>query len=201
MFRHYIDLNKDLEELARRIVVIDKRGNGHNNSSTEQEDIELVDEETERRREEWFAKLRAARCRKTDAWGHTTGEDVYDYTTQEEYDYNLKCALAVSPEERYQDRKKMLIFHDSHKYMRGVNADDGYGCGSYPSYVGKCIPTCRYYPETGRIEDSEVIESFEKHEKPKIIPYRVDNKGQIVYHYPVTNERAERNNNGALTSN
>jgi hypothetical protein len=185
MFRQYIDLNKDFEELARRIVVIDKRGNGNDSQPVDEgNEVELIDKETERRREAWFAKLRMARCRKTDAWGHTTGEDVYEFTTQEEYDYYLKSALAVPPEERYQDRKRMLMFHDSHKYMRGVNADDGYGCGSHPNYVGKCIPTCRYYPETGRIEDSEVIARFEKHEKPKIISYHVDNKGQIIYHYP-----------------
>jgi hypothetical protein len=66
---------------------------------------ELIDRETERRRNEWFAKLRLARCRKVDAHGNKTCEDVYDYTTQEEYDYDLQHALEEIPDERYQRRK------------------------------------------------------------------------------------------------
>jgi hypothetical protein len=190
MFKEFSDFNKDLEELARKIVVIDKFTDHTPADKYTNEEIELIDRETERRREEWFARLRLARCRKTDAWGHTTGEDVYEYTTEEEYNYYLKEALAVSPEQRYQDRKEMIMFHTSHKYMRGINADGGFGCGSHPNYHGKCIPECRYYPETGRIEDSEIIESFEKHEKPKIISYHVDNEGRIIYHFP-TNEQQE----------
>jgi hypothetical protein len=107
-----------------------------------------------------------------------TCEDVYDYTTQEEYDYDLKQALLVSPEDRYQDRKEQWYFHDSSYYMRGVGGYDGHGCTST-----RCIPECRYYPEEERIEDDEIIAKFETHFKPKIISYHVDNKCRIVYHY------------------
>jgi hypothetical protein len=179
MFKEYSNFNKDLEELQRKIVVIDKFTDHTPVDKYTAEEIELIDRETERRRQEWFAKLRLARCRKTDAWGHATGEDVYEYTTQEEYDYYLREALSVSPEERYQHRKDAYYFHESHYYMRGQGGYDGQGCTAQ-----QCIPECRYFPETGRIEDSEVIEGFEKHEKPKIISYNVDNKGQIIYHYP-----------------
>jgi hypothetical protein len=141
---------------------------------------ELIDRETERRRNEWFAKLRSARCRKTDSFGNKTCEDVYDFITAEEYDYDLRSILEVSPEERYQDRKKAFHFHKSHWSMRGLNADDGQGC-----HYRKCIPECRFYPEEGRIEDNEVIEKFEKHNKPKLIEYHVDSKDQIIYHYPL----------------
>jgi hypothetical protein len=185
--------NKNLEDLQRKIIVIEKAGNGHGSRTLE--NTELIDKETERGREEWFARLRLARCLKTDSFGNKTCEDVWDYYTVEEYNYYLKEALAVSPEDRYQDRKEMVWFHESNWSMRGLNADDGYGCGSHNN-GGKCIPQCRYYNEDGRIEDIEVIEKFEKYKKPKIIEYHVDNKGRIVYHWPdsrqETNEQQEK---------
>jgi hypothetical protein len=187
-------MNKSLEELEKKIVIIERRGNGHGLVEQQtSEEIELIDKETEKRRNEWFARLRLARARKTDAWGHTTDEDMYDYTTQEEYDYELKQALSVPPEQRYQDRKEMLWFHDSNWSMRGLVADDGYGCGSHPNYPSKCTPECRYYAEEGRVEDSEVIESFERYQKPKIISYYVDNKGRIIYHYPNEQQKEKQN--------
>jgi hypothetical protein len=181
-------INKHLEELEKKIVIIE-RGNGHNTneSNIQQEEIELIDRETERRRQEWFAKLRLARCRKRDAHGNKTCEDVYEYTTQEEYDYNLKTAiLSQTPEERYQDRKQHWYFHDSSYYMRGLGAYDNQGCNPWTG----CIPECRFYNEYGRIEGIEVIEKFERHNKPKLISYHVDSKGEIIYHYP---ERQQTN--------
>ena len=58
-----------------------------------------------------------------------------------------------SPEDRYQDKKKVWYFHESSWYMRRHNGYDGHGCNN-----GECIPECRYYPEFGRIEDGEVIQ-------------------------------------------
>jgi hypothetical protein len=69
--------------------------------------------------------------------------------------------------------------------MHGEGEYDGRGCTAQ-----ECIPECRFYNEYGRVEDSEVIESFEKHEKHKIISYHVDSKGEIIYHYP---ERQQTN--------
>jgi hypothetical protein len=40
------------------------------------------------------------------------------------------------------------------------NGYDGFGCTGQ-----SCIPECRFYPETGRIEDSEVIQKHREHEQ------------------------------------
>jgi hypothetical protein len=73
----------------------------------------------------------------------------------------------------------MVWFHDSNWTMRGVNADDGYGC----SVDRGCIPECRYHPETGRVEHEEILMKLKEYYKDKILSYHVDNKGQIIYHY------------------
>jgi len=162
---------KNLEQLLNKIKVIDNRDGATN--------TELIDEDTERKRQEWFAKLRLARCRKTNAFGNKTCEDVYDYITREEYEYGLRQIVQISPEDRYQDKKQQWFFHESSYYMRGLGGYDGYGC-----YNGKCIPDCKYYNEEGRIEHDEVIQKYKEHNEPKLIEYHVDTRGNIVYHYP-----------------
>ena len=62
-----------------------------------------------------------------------------------------------SPEERYQDKKRHWYFHKSSWYMRGIKSGyDGNGCNN-----GVCVPACRYYTQTGRIENEEVLKSYE----------------------------------------
>jgi hypothetical protein len=46
-----------------------------------------------------------ARCKKTNTFRDKTCEDVYDHIAQEEYDYGLHNALAISSEESYDDKK------------------------------------------------------------------------------------------------
>ncbi|HEY7569890.1 MAG TPA: hypothetical protein VH796_00850 [Nitrososphaeraceae archaeon] len=43
-----------------------------------------------------FADYRAARAKTTDAFGHKTGEDIWDNITQDESDYYLKLNLRRS---------------------------------------------------------------------------------------------------------
>ena len=41
--------------------------------------------------------------------------------------------------------------------MRGIKSGyDGNGCNN-----GVCVPACRYYTQTGRIENEEVLKSYE----------------------------------------
>ena len=60
-----------------------------------------------------FADYRAARAKITDAFGNKTYEDVWDSITQDESDYCLKMNLMMSPEDRYQLKKKAWYFHES----------------------------------------------------------------------------------------
>ena len=66
--------------------------------------------------------------------------------------------------------------HPSSWYVRVPhNGYDGFGCTGQG-----CIPECRFYPRTGRIEDSEVIQMHREHEKR----YR-DNKGIVEPPHPI----------------
>ena len=107
-----------------------------------------------------FADYRAARAKITDAFGNKTYEDVWDSITQDESDHYLKMNLMISPEDRYQRKKKAWYFHESSWCMRHNNGYDGHGCNN-----GECIPECRYYPKFGRIEDEEVIQRHKEIEE------------------------------------
>jgi hypothetical protein len=81
---------------------------------------------------------------------HPNPLDFYDYRrTSDELDYDLKCKLHPSPEERYQDYKEGWEWHPSN--MDGKH-DNFNGCSNL-----QCIPGCRYAEPYGRVEDSEVI--------------------------------------------
>jgi hypothetical protein len=83
---------------------------------------------------------------------------VYDTITQDELDYHLKMKLKhTTPEQRYQDRKETYYFHELYR------DDGGYGCNGINP--GICVPECRYYAETGRIEDEELIQEHKKMEE------------------------------------
>jgi hypothetical protein len=74
----------------------------------------------------------------------------------------LRQQLKVSSEDRYQHRKKHWYSHPPSWYVRVPHKGyDGQGCNQYTG----CIPECRFYPETGRIEDSEVIQKHREYEQ------------------------------------
>jgi hypothetical protein len=104
-----------------------------------------------------FLAYRRARWEKLDEWGQKTCQDVDKTITQDELDFGLKRHLGIPPEQSYQNGKSWL-FHEGSWYMRGLNPYDGQGCNQFTG----CVPDCRYYPETGRIEDEEVIEEHNK---------------------------------------
>ena len=98
-----------------------------------------------------FYIYRQARAEKREASDKKS--DYNNSVTQDELDYSLKRKLRVTPEARYQREKRNQYWHESSYYNRGLEAYDGYGC-----YNGECIPSCRFYPEFGVIEDEEIIE-------------------------------------------
>lgn len=59
----------------------------------------------------------------------------------------MKRALRPSPEQRYQNIKRVEYYH-GHE-------------GAYNNSLGKCVPSCRFYPEYGRTEDDEVIVKYQ----------------------------------------
>jgi hypothetical protein len=108
-----------------------------------------------------FVYYRMARAKKTLADGVTkTYEDVWDKITKEELDFYLREALDIPPEDRYQHRRRHPTTHESSWVRRGLwhTGYDGKGCNQFTG----CVPECRYYPETGRIEDEEIINEYEK---------------------------------------
>ena len=70
-----------------------------------------------------------------------------------EWIYHLFSYLRHTPEQIYQEQKMSLLDHDSSFLIRGLDKYDGKGCNQFSG----CVPECRYYPETGRIEISENI--------------------------------------------
>jgi hypothetical protein len=146
-----LNLERSISNLSKRLdkIVESKEG-------LKEDDIEIAIETR-------FAKLREARAKKTASAVGLTYEDVYDTITQEELDWWLRQKLKVSPEDRYQDKKKHWYLHESSWYVRVPhNGYDGKGCDSSH---GGCIPECRFYPKTGRIENLEVIQKHRELEE------------------------------------
>jgi hypothetical protein len=137
----------------------------NNDEITTQEELDNI--ETEEYGEPLrFSDYRHARLKKTapalalDGEGFTC-EDVYDTITQEELDWDLRQQLKVSPEDRYAHGKYHWYAHPSSWGVRVPHRGyDGQGC------TGKaCVPECRFYNKTGRIEDSEVIQKHREREE------------------------------------
>jgi hypothetical protein len=143
------------------LIIVDDEGK---TTQQQQQQQELDDIETQQYGEPHrFSNYRAARAKKTAPAVGLTYEDVYDSITQEELDWWLRQKLKVSPEDRYQDKKKHWYLHESSWYVRVPhNGYDGKGCDSSH---GGCIPECRFYPKTGRIEDLEVIQKHRELEE------------------------------------
>ncbi len=66
----------------------------------------------------------------------------------------MQRALRPTPEQRYQNIKKHGYYHGHEK--RCNNSMDGVS-----------VPTCRFYPEYGRIKDEEVIADYENWKKER----------------------------------
>jgi hypothetical protein len=167
---HVKSLAKRLEDLlsgsSPSILKWDIGGEGNKTTTQEElDDIEIEQYGQPLR----FADYRHARCKKTapalalDGEGFTC-EDVYDTITQEELDFELRQQLKISPEDRYQHRKKHWSSHPSSWYVRVPHKGyDGQGCNQFTK--PSCIPECRFYPEYGRIEDAEVIQEHRELEQ------------------------------------
>jgi hypothetical protein len=117
-------------------------------------------QETDSEIEARFAKLREARAKKTDAFGGKTYEDVWDNITEEEEEYYRQKRREEDPAVRYQRNKAEWWLHPSCWYMRGLRAYDGKGCNA-----GVCVPECRYFAPTGRVEFEEVEEEIRKYKE------------------------------------
>lgn len=73
-----------------------------------------------------------------------TYHEQWSELTFQEFRYCIKGQ--GTPEERYQYMKRHCYLH-------------GKGCNASPA---ECLPECRYYPDSGRIEDEEAIEWLDK---------------------------------------
>jgi hypothetical protein len=163
--------DKVLDRLTKRLDNLLIRGSLHSSDRWEDDltgktmQQELDDIETQQNGEPHrFSDYRLSRCKKTAPAVGITCEDVYDTITQEELDWELRQQLKVSPEERYQRNKKAWSSHPSSWYVRVPhNGYDGQGCNQFTD--PSCIPECRFYPETGRIEDLEVIQKHREREE------------------------------------
>lgn len=127
---------------------------GNGNAKDEYDDDYYIREGIEPPRFAIYRKWRIDNC--TDEWRKQTLMAVYDSITNDELNFSLKCKLRKTPEQRYQERKhEGWEWHDSNM---GPEFNSFTGCNSL-----QCVPSCRYYPEHGRIEDSEVIEEHKEY--------------------------------------
>jgi hypothetical protein len=134
-----------------------------------------VMQETEAQIQARFAKLREARAKKTNKFGDKTYEDVWDNITKEEEDYYRQKRREYDPAQRYQDEKEEPLFHDSSWDVRGLDGYDGQGCNQFTG----CVPGCRYYEPTGRVEFEEIearIEEYKRKKKQEQQQEQQDNK-------------------------
>jgi hypothetical protein len=139
---------KSIDKLKERLDII--------------EEAETSGEETDYEIQARFAKLREARAKKTDVFGNKTYKDVWDNISQEEEEYYRQKRREADPAVRYQQDKEEWWFHPSSWYMRDVDGYDGKGCND-----GVCVPECRYFAPTGRVEFEEVQRELQKYEEEK----------------------------------
>jgi hypothetical protein len=155
-----LKIDKYVKDLSKRLDSFSANGNNDDSHGLSKHDDEYyLDIGSEPPRFAYYRHVRVEKC--DDEWRKKTLECVHDSITQDELDYYLKAKLRVHPEQRYQDQKKEPWFHESSWNKRGVNGYDGQGCNQFTS----CVPECRYYQETGRIEDEEVIQEHKEVEE------------------------------------
>jgi hypothetical protein len=110
-----------------------------------------------KRKNNWFTRHPEAKCFEPSL------EETYQDTEPAEWHWYFWQYLKQTPEQRYQERKKDPLSHDSSWYIRNLPRDDGNGCGSGSLKGNHYIPTCRFYSEEGRIESIEVLHYYEKY--------------------------------------
>ena len=121
-------------------------------------------EETDSEKEWKCAELRHERVMKlAEIIGYEEALSHWrDGITDYELKWELKKALRVPPEVRYQRRREEYLGHESCWTARKIKTGyDGYGCNQFTG----CISSCRFYPATGRIEDSAIIKEHEERNK------------------------------------
>ncbi len=126
---------------------------------------ESESEKYEREREERFQQYRLIRLKKLVRMGGNPELERLDYfeSTTEEFEYyvSLEPNNGLSPEERYQKRKKDMFYHGSVIFKEdGRVGFEGYGCNKE-----QCVITCPYYKDMGRVNDNQIIEEFSRNIK------------------------------------
>jgi hypothetical protein len=105
------------------------------------------------------AQLREARIKEYQEMG-VPDYDVYHlcYLMSSDYEIGDKpYELQFTPEERYQREKKNWQAHETAWCNRNLPMSDENSCN-----YKRCVPQCKYFPETGRIEDDVIIKEFEE---------------------------------------
>jgi hypothetical protein len=118
--------------------------------------ITTEEENPDREKARKCEELRQARIKKL---MEVTGRDYFealpyadDGITQFELDWDLEKKLQVPPEVRYQRKKQRWHIHETSWCQRKVSMSDESCCNYY-----RCVPSCRFFEATGRVEDDEVI--------------------------------------------
>lgn len=142
---------KSLNSISKKIGILEKK---HGIS------LESESERYEREREERFLKYSILRREKLVRIGGNPELERLDYfeSTTEEFEYYVSLELnnGLSPEERYQGRKKDLFYHGSVIFKKdGRIGFEGYGCTKE-----QCVIKCPYYNHMGRVNDRQIIEEF-----------------------------------------
>jgi hypothetical protein len=99
-------------------------------------------------------------------WDHAL--DAYEMTPDEFEFYLCRYLYETTPEERYNQAKSQWFVHEHTTYGKieisyldvdihkdTILTSEIYGCTGV-----KCVPECKYYNKTGRIEDDQVINEW-----------------------------------------
>lgn len=159
-----------IKDLADRLARLDSYGGGNagngkaNNAGCNisgDDDEFYLQTGLENPRMAYYRYYRVNNCQ--DEYRKQTCECVNDWTSQDELDYSLKRKLRMTPEQRYEQKKRSCLYDSS-------------SCGP-----DKCAADCRYQAdEDGRIEDQAVIEEHRELEadlrkQNKIVNIEIEN--------------------------
>jgi hypothetical protein len=149
--KHYLDkLTGGLTARISNLTIAAGNGNGkaNNGIGSDNDDEYYLSRDGEPPR---FAYYRHYRIKNSkDEWRKKTCEAAYDSITQDELDYSLKRKLRMTPEERYDQKRRSELYHSSAS------------CST-----GECAPECKFFPRHGKIDDSEII-----NEHHQLVEYR-----------------------------
>jgi hypothetical protein len=162
---------KSLNGISKKIGILEKKYRIR---------IESESEKYEREREERFLKYSILRREKLVRIGGNPELERLDYfeSTTEEFEYRVSQELnnELSPEERYQKRKKLSYHGKVFFKENGRVGFEGYGCTKE-----QCVIACPYYKDTGRVNDNQVIEELFRNTKiVDVDDYRKELGNEIV---------------------